>query len=76
MNNCDSRIEPGLSHRPVNGLNVEIGQPLARCMNRPPVNVAGIEADALRWLGSGGSVLAFGVCCASKCPLRANNSEA
>ncbi len=63
--------------RPVNGLNVEQGYfVMDRCMQQPPVNVAGVAADAFRWLGSGGSELAFGVCCCSLCPLRNNKTNA
>jgi hypothetical protein len=68
--NCPSRLEQPTPRRPVNGLNVEVGTPQARCVNKPPVNVAGVPADAIRWLGSGGSELAFGVCCVATCPLK------
>lgn len=67
---CRSRLEQPTPRRPVNGLNVEIGTPAARCINKPPVNANGVKADAFRWLLSGGSELAFGVCCVSDCPLR------
>lgn len=69
MHECRSRLEQATPRRAVNGLNVEIATPLARCMNKPPVNVNGIAADAFRWLGSGGSELAFGVCDVKDCPL-------
>lgn len=70
LDDCRSRMEQPVSRRPVNGLNVEIATPAARCINKPPVNRAGVKADAFRWLGSGGSELAFGVCCQATCPLR------
>ena len=73
MHECSSRLaapEQPL-RRPVNGLNLEAGYFFVdRCMNKPPVNVAGVAADAIRWLGSGGSELAFGVCCMADCPLK------
>ena len=70
IENCRSRLEQPTPRRAVNGLNVEISTPAVRCINKPPVNALGIAADAFRWLGSGGSELAFGVCCAATCPLR------
>lgn len=70
LHNCSSRLELAVPRRPVNGLNVEISTPAARCINKPPVNSAGVHADAFRWLLSGGSELAFGVCCQATCPLR------
>jgi hypothetical protein len=70
MDECLSRLEQPVPRRAVNGLNVEIATPATRCVNKPPVNIVGVKADAMRWLGSGGSELAFGVCCASACPLR------
>lgn len=71
--NCPSRLAAQWQpeRRPVNGLNLEAGYfPADRCMNKPPVNGAGVAADPIRWLGSGGSELAFGVCCAADCPLK------
>ena len=70
QNDCKSRMELAVPRRPVNGLNVETATPAARCINKPPVNVNGVAADAFRWLLSGGSELAFGPCCQSTCPLR------
>ena len=70
QNDCKSRLELAVAKRPVNGLNIEIGTPAARCINKPPVNSAGVKANAFRWLLSGGSELAFGVCCQATCPLR------
>lgn len=73
MHDCPSKLVAAWQpiRRPVNGLNLESGYFNAdRCMNKPPVNVAGVAADAIRWLGSGGSELAFGICNAD-CPLKA-----
>ena len=69
MKDCDSRMEQPTPRKPVNGLNVEVATPLPRCINKPPVNTLGVEADAIRWLASGGSELAFGVCDVNDCPL-------
>lgn len=70
LDDCSSRLEQPTPRRRVNGLNVEISTPAARCINKPPVNANGVAAGAFRWLGSGGSELAFGVCCVATCPLR------
>lgn len=70
MQECDSRMEQPVGRNVVNGLRIEVPQPQARCINKPPVNTFGLEADAFRWLGSGGSELAFGVCDVNDCPLR------
>jgi hypothetical protein len=68
-NDCPSRMDQTTPRRPCNGLNVEVATPLARCINKPPVNSAGVASDAFRWLLSGGSELAFGVCDQNDCPL-------
>lgn len=71
---CPHKLEAAWQplRRPVNGLNLETGYfQEDRCMQQPPINVAGVAADAFRWLGSGGSELAFGVCGCSTCPLSA-----
>lgn len=75
LHDCSSRMEQPTPRRPVNGLNVEVGTPSPRCINKPPVNVAGVKADAFRWLLSGGSELAFGVCCVATCPLKTHAGE-
>lgn len=62
-------MELPVPRRPVNGLNIEAGEPSPRCFLKPPVNIAGIAASGVRWLGSGGSPLAFGPCIRSSCPL-------
>jgi hypothetical protein len=70
MRDCTSRLEQPTPRRPVNGLNVEVATPQARCINKPPENAAGMKADAFRWILSGGSELAFGLCDSADCPLR------
>lgn len=60
---CPDRRQPDLERRPVNGLNVEIGTPLARCMRQSP------DGRGAVWVLSGGSILAYGVCCRASCPL-------
>lgn len=66
---CPYRVEVALTPRPVNGLNVEIGQPIDRCTMRPPEHWPA-TASVLRWLGSGGSALVLGACSALHCPLK------
>lgn len=75
MRECHSRLEQPTPRRPVNGLNVEVATPLARCLNKPPKNHLGVEADALRWIGGGGSELAFGVCDINDCPLKTRSID-
>lgn len=64
---CIYRLATLLPRRPVNGLNVEIGQPAPRCTLKLPDHWTGKGRSALRWLGSGGSPLVFGHCSAC-CP--------
>ncbi len=59
---CPSRRAMGVERRPANALNIEIGQPLPRCMEQSP------DGRGLAWILSGGSALAYGTCCASACP--------
>ena len=75
LEDCRSRLEQPTPRRAVNGLNVEIATPAARCINKPPINVLGVPSDAFRWLLSGGSELAFGVCDIRTCPLRTCKSQ-
>lgn len=64
---CGARVQPELERRPGNALNVEIGQPQARCINKRPEHwPEGVSS--LRWLASGGESLVFG-CCGGPCPL-------
>lgn len=70
---CPHRIQPALERRPGNALNLEIGAPAARCTMRKPKHWG--EVGALRWLGSGGSPLVFGVCSASGCPLKPDHCD-
>ena len=60
---CCNRIQPSAERRPVNGLNIEIGTPAARCLFRSP-DGHGVTKDGstLDWLRSGGDVLAYGRC--------------
>lgn len=70
LESCRSRIVPTLERRPANALNVEIGQPVARCLNRKPEHWPA-SVSALRWIGSGGGALVFGHCSWAHCPDRA-----
>ena len=63
MLNCKHRQEPEIIRRPVNGLNIEIGQPLSRCLLKPPHP----HGSNLLWWMSGGSLLDYGVCCRNDC---------
>lgn len=68
---CRSHMPQPTGRNRVNGLRIEVNHfPLGRCLNKPPVNHLGVEADAARWLGSGGSEQAFGVCDVNDCPLK------
>lgn len=58
---CPSRVQPAVERRPANALNVEIGTPMARCLERSP------DGRGLVWWMSGGSVLAYGVCTQRAC---------
>ncbi len=60
---CDQGITPSLERRRCNGLNIEIGFPLRRCLMRSP------DGLGLRWYLSGGSVTAYGICEKKNCPL-------
>lgn len=64
---CGSRVQPELERRPANALNVEIGQPQARCLNKRPKHWPE-SMSSLRWIASGGEALVFG-CCGGQCPL-------
>lgn len=65
---CNSKISPDLESRPANALNLEIGQPMPRCINSQPDNWPKDQGFGIRWLASGGGPLVFGVCCAGNCP--------
>ncbi len=45
-------------------------EPLTRCRLKLPDHWTGAGASSLRWLGSGGSPLVFGVCTPGNCPDR------
>jgi hypothetical protein len=64
---CGSRVQPVLERRPANALNIEIGQPSARCLNKRPDNWPD-SMSSVRWLASGGEALIFGSC-GGRCPL-------
>jgi len=65
---CASQVLFQVQRRPVNGLNVEIGQPLPRCLNKLPEHWTGTGASSARWIASGGSALVFGYCTPNACP--------
>lgn len=67
MKNCPFYIQPELSRRPGNALNVELGLPLARCKLKIPKHWENSGVSAARWLMSGGSSLVLGVC-TNNCP--------
>ena len=58
---CPAQLNAGIERRRANALNVEIGQPMPRCSLLSP------DGRGLRWLHSGGSVLAYGCCEQNKC---------
>jgi hypothetical protein len=63
MKECPHRIELELERRPGNALNVEIGAPAPRCINKRPDHWAKLGVNSsFRWLASGGSALVFGLC--------------
>lgn len=64
---CSGLVAPPLERRPGNALNMEIGQALPRCLDKPPRSWGTKAPMGLRWLGSGGSPLVFGLCSA-RCP--------
>jgi hypothetical protein len=63
---CPHRIEPTLERRPGNALNIEIGQPSARCRLRPPRHW-GAAVSVARWLLSGGDPMVLGYCSRAGC---------
>ena len=63
---CQSRVEIAPLRRPANALNIEIGTPMARCMNKRPSHWTE-KMTAIRWLASGGEALVLGVC-SRNCP--------
>lgn len=70
---CKSRIELPVPRRPANALNVEIGTPAPRCLNKRPTHWPH-TMSAIRWMASGGDALVFGRC-SRNCPLRAKGSQ-
>jgi hypothetical protein len=65
--NCPSRVNLGTPARKANALNIEVGQPLPRCMEKPPEHWGPNAPSVLRWIGSGGNLLVLGHCDAN-CP--------
>lgn len=63
---CPSRRELATERRPGNALNVEIGTPSARCVEKRPEHWPE-SVSAIRWIASGGELLVFGHC-AGECP--------
>lgn len=66
---CLYRLQSAVVRRPANALNLETIKPSDRCRLQPPPYWP-TETSALRWLGSGGSVLVFEPCERKTCPLR------
>lgn len=62
---CGASVTPAFQHRRANALNIEPIQPLTRCLDKKPDHWHGMSA--LRWIGSGGDALVFGLC-SSNCP--------
>lgn len=60
---CRHRLEARQERRPGTRLVVEHVAPLARCVQQAP------DGRGAAWLTSGGSMLAYGVCCLAGCPL-------
>jgi hypothetical protein len=65
---CGDRMDLPLQRRPVNGLNVEIGQPISRCRQRTPENWGTFDPRGARWLASGGDAMILGSCNRAQCP--------
>jgi len=67
---CGSRVSGPLLRRPANALNIEVGAPLDRCLNKLPSHWKGSGRSALRWRASGGGPEVFGLCTPNACPVR------
>lgn len=72
---CGERVVLALQRRPVNGLNVEIGQPLDRCRLRTPPEWGDVDPRGARWIHSGGDPMILGVCGRARCPRLARMGE-
>jgi len=61
---CPHRIEYTETSLQRNALRVEALTPASRCLNKIPEHWSegAKKAGALRWIGSGGSPLVFGIC--------------
>lgn len=60
---CGAHVSLDVERRPANALNVEIGTPAPRCIDKRPEHWPA-NMGSLRWLASGGSPLVFGPCSA------------
>lgn len=58
---CRCRLVPEVERRPGNALNIEIGQPQPRCIEKKPEHWPE-SMSGLRWLASGGNWSVFGLC--------------
>jgi hypothetical protein len=67
---CSHRIEYTDRFRQSNTLRIEVMEPVSRCLLKLPEqwSQGAKEVGALRWIGSGGNCLVFGLC-NSDCPL-------
>lgn len=72
---CPYLVEHGALPRQSNALRIEICTPAPRCILKLPGHWSegAKRAGGLRWIGSGGSVLVFGVCTPEQCPEAAND---
>ena len=64
---CTARLRGEIERRPGNALNVEIGAPIDRCLDKRPHTWHEGSVSGVRWLASGGDPLIFGPC-APTCP--------
>jgi len=68
---CMHRVNMEPVRRPVNGLNVEWGFELKRCLRQSP------DGRGLAYWASGGDAIAYGPCCLVNCPIgKAQATEA
>jgi hypothetical protein len=64
---CNARLRSDVPRRPGNALNIEVGQPADRCIDKAPREWRGRGVSGFRWLASGGDAFVFGAC-SSACP--------
>jgi hypothetical protein len=67
---CPHRIEYIDNHRQSNGLRCETISQAPRCLLQLPSHWSegAKKLGSLRWIGSGGDCLVFGVCSSANCP--------